>query len=331
MQQGMLSSLLLSSLLLLAAPSVVAIEMQSQQVEQWLQEPKVQDKVAELLQFAIEDDVDGLNFALQRLAFPMQEVARFMLLKKIEDHHLVLTSQMALFIEQQKAMVPTYQILERGEGYEFSIPAFNYPAIANRLLKQWRQDQSTFDFVLAAERQELVLKEWLSGSDYQVQTREALLIRELDSLSPAAVAYLTQQLTQEAVTSWLPSSPVMVRLAQVSNDPSVYKLLWLMKANFHSEQELIRLAQVGDAFSLNQVIAAARNPSLKQRAILELTKVRPMTEPVKAFLISKMSLSEDARFIAGELASHGHTPWLQELVSSDQSVNRRAITSVIGQ
>ncbi|MEL7291310.1 MAG: hypothetical protein AAGJ67_05210 [Pseudomonadota bacterium] len=331
MQHGMLSSLLLSSLLLCSVPNVAASEMEAQQVEQWLQEPQVQGKVAELFQLAIEDDVDGLNFALQRLSLPFQEATRFLLLKKIEDHNLALTSKMALFVEQQKVMVPTYQVLERGDGYEFSVPAFDYPAIANRLLKQWRQDQSTLHFLLAAERKELVLKQWLSGSDYQVQTREALLIHELDSLSPGAVNYLTQQLTEEAVTSWLPSSSVMVRLAQVSRDPGVYKLLWLMKASFQSEQELIRLAQVGDAFSLSQVIAASHNPSLKQLAISELAGVRPMTEPVKEFLISKMSLSEDARFIAGELISQGHRSWLQELVNSNPSVNRGAINSVIGQ
>ena len=55
-------------------------------------------------------------------------------------------------------MVPTYQVLERGDGYEFSVPAFNYPAIAHRLLKQWQQDQSTLAFVLEAERGELIFK-----------------------------------------------------------------------------------------------------------------------------------------------------------------------------
>ncbi|WP_333706170.1 hypothetical protein, partial [Vibrio hepatarius] len=280
MQQGMLSSVLLSVSILLGAPTVSATEMQPQSVEQWLQEPQVHDKVAELLSLAIEDDIDGLNFALQRLSLPVQEVSRYLLLKKIEDQNLIMTPKMALFVEQQKSMVPTYQLLERGDGYEFTVPAFNYPAIANRLLKQWQQDQSTLAFVLDAERGELNLKQWLQGSEYQVQTREALLIRELDSLSPEAVTRLSEQLTKAAVVSWLPSSAVMVRLAQVSEDPEVYKLLWLMKADFNSEAELVRLAKVGNEFSLNQVIQASHNPSLKEVAITELTKVRPMSPEV---------------------------------------------------
>jgi len=330
MQQGMLSSVLLSVLILLGGPAASATEMQPQRIEQWLQEPSVHDKVAELLSLVIEDDIDGLNFALQRLSLPAQEVSRYLLLKKIEDQKLIMTPKMALFVEQQKSMVPTYQLLERGEGYEFTVPAFNYPAIANRLLKQWNQDQSTLAFVLDAERGDLVLKQWLQGSEYQVQAREALLIRELDSLSPEAVSRLSRQLTQEAVVSWLPSSDVMVRLAQVSEDPELYKLLWLMKADFNSESELVRLAKVGNEFSLNQVILAAQNPSLKETAITELTKVRPMPPEVKEFLISRMVLSDDASFIAGQLARQGYSSWLEELASTNQKVNSRAILSAIG-
>ncbi|EEX95532.1 hypothetical protein VIOR3934_17237 [Vibrio orientalis CIP 102891 = ATCC 33934] len=331
MQQGMLSSVLLSATLLIGVPVATATEMQPQRVEQWLQEPQVHDKIAELLQFVVEDDIDGLNFALQRLALPVQEVSRYLLLKKIEDQNLILTPKMALFVEQQKSMVPTYQVLERGDGYEFSVPAFNYPVIAHRLLKQWQQDQSTLAFVLEAERGELVLKDWLKGSEYQVQAREALLIRELDSLSLEAVKGLTDQLTQEAVTSWLPSSEVMVRLAQVSESAEVYKLLWLMKADFNSERELVRLARVGNEFSLNQVMQAASNPSLKERAITELTKVRPMSPEVQNFLVARMTTSDDAKFIAGELASQGYSSWLEELANSNQRVNSRAILSVLSQ
>lgn len=305
--------------------------MDPQKVEQWLSEPQVHDKAAELLQYVMEDNTDSLNFALQRLSLPVQEATRYLLLHKIEQQNLILTSKMALFVEQQRSMVPTYHVLERGEGYEFTVPAFNYPAIAQRLLKQWRQDQSTLAFILGAERGELNLKDWLSGSNYQLQSREALLVRELDSLSPEALSELTGQLTNNAVVSWLPSSQVMVKLAQVSEDPEVYKLLWLMKADFNSESELIRLAKVGDDFSLGQVMHASSNPSLKERAITELTKVRPMTNEVRDFLVSRMTTSDDARFVAGELARQGYSSWLQELASSNRKVNSRAILSVIGQ
>jgi hypothetical protein len=305
--------------------------MPPNKVTQWLQEPSVQNKVAELLQYVIEDNIDSLDFALERLSLPAQEVARYLLLQKIENQNITLTPKMALFVEKQKSMIPTYKVLERGDGYEFSVPAFNYPAIASRLLKQWHQDQSILAFVLEAERGDLVLQDWLSGSDYQVQTKEALFIRELDSLSPEAISKLTNQLTQASITSWLPSSQVMVRLAQVSENSDVYKLLWLMKTDQHSQQELSRLAKVGDEFSSAQIMLAASNPSLKEQAITELAKIRPMREEVKEFLISRMALPDDATFVAGELARQGYASWLEELATHNQRVNSRAIFNVLGQ
>ncbi|MET2855233.1 hypothetical protein ABXV24_25470 [Vibrio owensii] len=325
MQQGMLSSLLLSLSLITLPATLSAKEMQESVVEQWLQDTHIQTKVSELLDYAVRDEVDSLKFALDRLAFPQQEVARFLLLEKLEQQEIILTPRMAIFVESQISITPTYQVLERGDGYEFSVPAFNFPAIASRLIKRWKQDQSTLEFVLAAERQELDLKDWLTGTSQQVQTREALLIRELDSLSPNALEALTKQLTHANVTSWLPSTAVVVRLAQVSQDEAMYDLLWRMRADYNSQTELERLAEVSDEFSLQQLMNATVNPTLKPYAIELLTRSNPLTPNVKQFLVAKMALSEEATLVARELAKQGHQSWLEELVSSNRQVKARQI------
>ncbi|TOK77773.1 hypothetical protein [Vibrio parahaemolyticus] len=329
MQQGMLSSLLLSLSLLTLPVAVSAKEMQESVVEQWLQDTQIQTKVSELLEYVVRDEVDSLKFSLDRLAFPQQEVVRFRLLEKLEQQNIILTPRMALFVESQVRLTPTYQMLERGDGYEFSVPAFNYPAIASRLIKRWKQDQSTLDFVLQAERKELNLQQWLTGTSQQIQTRESLLIRELDSLSPSALKALTTQLTQANVTSWLPSTAVVVRMAQVSQDKAMYDLLWRMRADYNSQQELKRLADAGDAFSLQQLMNATINPSLKPHAIRLLTKSNPLSPEVKQFLIAKMALSEDATLVARQLAQQGHQIWLEELISSNRQVKARQIEQVL--
>ncbi|ELB2888403.1 hypothetical protein QNE36_002415 [Vibrio parahaemolyticus] len=329
MQQGTLSSLLLSLSLLTLPVAVSAKEMQESVVEQWLQDTQIQTKVSELLEYVVRDEVDSLKFSLDRLAFPQQEVVRFRLLEKLEQQNIILTPRMALFVESQVRLTPTYQMLERGDGYEFSVPAFNYPAIASRLIKRWKQDQSTLDFVLQAERKELNLQQWLTGTSQQIQTRESLLIRELDSLSPSALKALTTQLTQANVTSWLPSTAVVVRMAQVSQDKAMYDLLWRMRADYNSQQELKRLADTGDAFSLQQLMNATINPSLKTHAIRLLTKSNPLSPEVKQFLIAKMALSEEATLVARQLAQQGHQTWLEELISSNRQVKARQIEQVL--
>ncbi|MGR5238311.1 hypothetical protein [Vibrio alfacsensis] len=325
MQQGMLSSLLLSLSLITQPATLSAKEMQESVVEQWLQDTKIQTKVAELLDYALRDEVDSLEFALDRLALPQQDVARFLLLEKLEQQEVILTPRMAIFVESQISVTPTYQVLERGDGYEFSVPAFNFPAIASRLLKRWKQDQSTLAFVLRAERLELNLKEWLAGSSQQIQAREALLIRELDSLSPRALEALTKQFTQADVTSWLPSSAAIVRLAQISQDKAMYDLLWRMRADYNSQAELSRLFEVGDEFSQQQLMSATVNPTLKPYAIELLARSNPLPHEVKQFLVAKMALSEEATFVARALAKQGHQSWLEELVSSNREVKARQI------
>ena len=330
MQHGLLSSLLLSTSLLVSSVGMVhATEMSSQAVETWLENEQIQSKTAELLELVMRDEVDSLRFSLERLAFPQQEVARYQLLKKLEQQNVVLTAKMSIFIEQQRAIVPTYQVLERGDGYEFTTPAFNFPSIASRLIKQWRQDQTTLVFVLDAEKKQLDLQKWLSGSDHQVQAREALLIRELDSLSPEAVDFLSSQFAGSTIVSWLPSTQVVVRFAQVSEDASVYQLLWKMRADYHSQAELERLAKTHQPFALQQVMEATKNPRLKDEAITLLTRVNPLPDDVKAFLVSRMAIAEEAPLVARELAKHGHTLWLQDLVDDNPTVKGSLIQKFI--
>ncbi|MGF1722614.1 hypothetical protein L4D20_21550 [Vibrio kyushuensis] len=329
MRQGLLLSVLLFSVLLFRPVVVNATQMEPITVKQWLKDEHIHRKVSELMQYVDEDELDSLKFALERLALPQQEVARFVLLDAVEKQKRALSPKMAMFLERQIALVPVYQVLERGDGYEFVVPAFNYPATASRLLKQWQQDQTTLGFILTAERKELNLQQWLSGSDYQLKTRESLLIRELNSLSPEAVLALTEQLTSQTITSWLPSSRVMVQLAKASKSPEVYQLLWRMRADFQSESELVRLANLDDDFSISQVMMASSNPVLKEQALTALTKIKPMSEDVKQFLMAKMRVAEDATLVASELERQGYRSWLEELVDSKNGLNTKAILQVL--
>ena len=79
------------------------------------------------------------------------------------------------------------------------------------------------------------------------------------------------------------------------------------------------------------MLAASNNPSLKNLAIKELIQLKPIPIKVKQFLVTLMSGSDDARFVANELVRHGYSTWLEELVATDQSVHTNIILSVIAQ
>ncbi|ASC55743.1 hypothetical protein ABRZ79_21255 [Vibrio vulnificus] len=329
MQHGLLSSLLLSLSLFWMPQIALAKEVPADTVQQWLQDQQVESKVSELLDYALRDKTNELKFSLERLALPQQEVVRYVLLDKLEKNQVILTPRMALFVESQIKRTPAYQVVEKGEGYEFTVPAFNYPAIASRLIKRWKQDQSTLEFILLAEQGKLDLQTWLSGSTNQVQLRESLLLKELDSLSPEALERLVHQLVDKPITTWLPSSSVVVRFAQVSERSDVYHLLWRMKADHNSQAELTRLASMGDEQALQQVMAAALNPSLKEQAIQVLASKHPLSQDVKQFLITRMALPDDAALVAKELSKQGHERWLQEVLSGGYPVKRHLIAQAL--
>ncbi|EIO4106973.1 TPA: hypothetical protein ACGU4U_004072 [Vibrio vulnificus] len=329
MQHGLLSSLLLSLSLFWMPQIALAKEVPADTVQQWLQDQQVESKVSELLDYALRDKTNELKFSLERLALPQQEVVRYVLLDKLEKNQVILTPRMALFVESQIKRTPAYQVVEKGEGYEFTVPAFNYPAIASRLIKRWKQDQSTLEFILLAEQGKLDLQTWLSGSANQVQLRESLLLKELDSVSPEALERLVNQLVDKPITTWLPSSAVVVRFAQVSERSDVYHLLWRMKADHNSQAELTRLASMGDEQALQQVMAAALNPSLKEQAIQVLASKHPLSQDVKQFLITRMALPDDAALVAKELSKQGHERWLQEVLSGGYPVKRHLIAQAL--
>ncbi|EHD2252918.1 hypothetical protein JRT24_003873 [Vibrio vulnificus] len=329
MQHGLLSSLLLSLSLFWMPQIALAKEVPADTVQQWLQDQQVESKGSELLDYALRDKTNELKFSLERLALPQQEVVRYVLLDKLEKNQVILTPRMALFVESQIKRTPAYQVVEKGEGYEFTVPAFNYPAIASRLIKRWKQDQSTLEFILLAEQGKLDLQTWLSGSMNQIQLRESLLLKELDSLSPEALDRLVNQLVDKPITTWLPSSAVVVRFAQVSERSDVYHLLWRMKADHNSQEELTRLATMGDEQALQQVMAAALNPSLKEQAIQVLASKHPLSQDVKQFLITRMALPDDAALVAKELSKQGHERWLQEVLSGGYPVKRHLIAQAL--
>ncbi|MEI8632457.1 hypothetical protein P4S72_11475 [Vibrio sp. PP-XX7] len=242
-----------------------------------------------------------LVFALQRLALQQQEAVRFLLLRTIEQEHLVVSPQMEEFMIQQQHLSPTYYVTEKGDGYELSVPAFDFPTIANRLVRQWQQHQIRLDLQAQIERHEFDLKAWLTGDKARIEFRESLLIESLGSISAQGIQFLTHQLTLTPIVSWLPSTKLMVAFGQASQDPGIYRLLWLMKADQHSESELLRLSRQHDSFSIEQLIAAAHNPRLKPQAIHLLTQLRPMPENVKQYFVTQMTLSDEAETVAQAL------------------------------
>ncbi|MDP5255805.1 MULTISPECIES: hypothetical protein [unclassified Vibrio] len=328
MQQGW-SAYLLLFVTACFSQGLVAKQLSQAEIDRWLDDEQVNQKAALLLSEFTKDRLDVLRFSLQRIALPQQEVVRFKLLQAIEKKQWIFDGQMMAFIEEQSRRSPTYQFRYQGNGYEYTVPAFDYPAVANRLLQQWKKNQQGLSFVLAAERGELDLEDWLSPRHPDYQSRRRLLLEHLSLLSPDAIASLAQQLTSMGVTRWLPSSELVMRLAQASGDRKVYDLLWKMRADQYGQMALRALAQRNTSFSQQQIMAAVSNPSLKPLALELLAKTQPLTPQVRQFLVEKMGDRNDAQALARTLVQQGHVDWLKEVINTNKQVDIAAIEDVL--
>lgn len=335
--RGFLSFLfsLLLGVSVLGSGASFAAEMSPNTRQMWLQNDTVQQRVAQYLSYAENDKVDAIRVDIQRLPLPQQEAIRFLLLQTMERQQTVISPQLAAYIEEMLTTPPVYQLRHFGDGYEFTTPAFAYPSIANRLLTKWRRNQEVLAFVLAAEREELHLETWLNdGTPEQRQAREKLFIEELEGLSPPALNIIVEQIVDadNKVIFWLPSNPVMVRLAQVSRDLRVYKLLWRMRATTDSQKELFRVMDRYDELAVDIVLAATVNPTLREEALNYLVAFKPMPGKVRGFLLDQLSDANDKAVIslANKLVRYGYASWLKTLLDSNSQVNRSALEKVIG-
>lgn len=317
MRQGLLAIIFLL-MAGLFSPLSSATEMTSDEVKAWTQAPQVQTSVDHIYQYVLQDKVSDIQQALQGMPLPKQEVVRFLLLKKIEREHLVLTPRLAIFIQSQESHQPIYQTVEANDDYSTSYPVFNTSLIASRLIRTWKQDQTNIDFIIAAESGELILADWLKGDEFQRQQKEKLLLDEVDSLSMTALQKLADQIVGPGVIKWVPSNRVVVKLAQLTDDARLYDLLWKMKVNEDSLQEVRRLAQQADTFSIQQVMNATKNPGLKPAAIEGLVKLQPMTQQVETFLVDKLNQRSDSVMVARALSQSEHHNWLISMLQGGE-------------
>ncbi|CAM3857902.1 hypothetical protein VA7868_01951 [Vibrio aerogenes CECT 7868] len=304
---------------------VSAGELDELSREQLLQSSQILSQLNELHQLLLSEKIDELNFSLQRISLPGQEAARYLLLKRLEQEHFSVSLKIKQFVRAQQSIKPAWYLSERKDGYTFTVPAFDFPAVSGRLLRTWKHQQNTVSMLQRIRQHNFELRSWLSGDEDLVRLHESLLIQELERLTDDEILYLTHPLVSEPVTSWLPSTRLMSALARRSKNAGVYKLLWLMKPDGFTISELNYLSVQQDAFAVGQIIKAANNPGLKLLAIKQLTRLKPMPDNVKHFLIRQMSRSDTAEVTARSLVKEGYGYWLQQLIQDNKTIKRHLI------
>jgi hypothetical protein len=295
------------TVLIAAALPVWAEQLSDSEVAQWLQDTRLNSMADNLVTQALNGELAEVEFQLEQVKYPQQEALRTLFVQKLSDSNITLTTPLAQLVEKQMHVPSVYHIVEQGDGYEFKVPAFNYPSIAASILKDWNKQQSVMSFYLQAEAGTLDFRRWLSA---EPKVREMLFLAEFKSLSIKAQLNIADQVRSEASKAWVPSSRVMVEIAKVTQRTDVYALLWKMKADGVIERELDRLAtsRQGDL-----LIMAASHSSHYTQSIDLLTRFSEPSDSVKLYLQSEIDRSGQQSIVVDYLKSNNNFKLLSTL------------------
>ncbi|PMG82131.1 hypothetical protein BCU83_08070 [Vibrio breoganii] len=321
MHKKLLATLL--SAMLGSSFAVQAIELSVEDKQQMLSDAQSQESAQRIVSLALSEQSDQANFNLLRIKQPQQEVVRFLAIKSISESAPQYTSDLAVFVDTQRKVAPSLKIVEQGDGFRFVSPAFSYQIMAQRLIDDWKLDDQIIELYVGVENEQLDLRAWLTEHPDLTSQREKLLINNIDTISDEGLAYLVEQITDNSVLSWLPSSDLMVAMATRSNNPELYDIVWKMKADSALSRELERLGQDGSDFSIQQMIVASQNPSLSERSLQLLAKYAPTSQPAEDFLVSRMSNQGDAQVITESIQGYGYNSWFNQWASKYPEIFNR--------
>ncbi|GAD81400.1 hypothetical protein [Vibrio ezurae] len=306
--------LILLSVMLSGLGVAQAVELTQQQKQEMLSDVQSHTDAKRIATLALSDQSDKANFDLLRIKQPQQEVVRFLAIQAIAKSHPRYTSDLAVFVDSQRKLPSSLTLVEQGDGFRFSSPAFAYQQLAQRLMDDWDLNEQEMDFYIAVESGQLNLRAWLAENPELRVSRERLLIENVMKLSDEGMHFLANQVTTPNVVSWLPSADVMVAIAAASQNSDLYNILWKMKTNSAVRRELERLGVDGSEFSIQQLIVASSNPSLNKRSLQLLAKYAPTSQPAETFLVSKMTNRHDAEVISSSIQEYGYSSWFNQWV-----------------
>lgn len=316
MRQGMCMTLLL---LAGCMNSALAIEVTEQEVQQAAVSPPVVSRVAALTRLYNNSDFRALEFNVSRLTPLQQEAVRAQLIQHAVEF-CRLDQKKVDWLQDQADRKLTFTVVEQGDGYLVTKSAFHYGVQARGLVLHWQQILLAKEMVQQAEAGSLLLSKWLAGDIYTQKQHRNILIEQLPNLSPDAVAKLVAQFSSDSHLMWLPDNAIIASLAALTEDQSLYHLLWRRRTDQYSLAELNRLAALTlSPLAVEQLMAATINPSLKLPAYRALAVLKPMPPQIREFLVDKLNEVDDGQVVAMQLAQQGYARWLEKIAASSRN------------
>ncbi|WP_077771824.1 hypothetical protein [Salinivibrio sharmensis] len=295
-------------------------------IEQVLDKASTADAMRTAFTLQANGDINALESHIRQLPPLTREATLYRLLssplrldnEKWRDYLVTLSQQQ-----------PHFLLRHQQDGYWVTTPAFHYAAAARKQLNRYRQQQLTQELGMLLSYRQLVVADWVKPDEADYARRRDALVSMIADYDGDGLAYLTDQYLNDPTLMWMPDNAILAALAQATDRPALYERLWRRGTDQYSLAALHALRDRGaEPFALQQMMAAADNPSLRGPAIRQLANLSPLPAPVADFLLTQLSLRQ-GNHVAQLLVEAGKGDWLSSLQDQLGPLGQQHIASAL--
>lgn len=224
------------------------------------------------------------------------------------------------WVAAQSKRVPSTLTSQTQDGFLVSLPRYDYPALARRLLQSWQQLdwQGQYGYELAAGK--LNLRSIYRWNNPNLERQQSALLAALAQAPNPVRLQLAQAVARTPL--YLPDNRLIYTLLDYTGSSELFFTLWRRPVDDDSLRALALVSRFHEGNAAGELLlSAAAEPGLNSAAMLALGALHPLPDPVRSYLHRELGIGPDGVALAKLLKPRAES--LQLILLADRLLHEQ--------
>ncbi|WP_349920515.1 hypothetical protein [Aeromonas veronii] len=274
-----------------------------------------------LEQFAAMDSL------LETLALGQREYLQYQVLAglKTVSHP---SPALHAWVRAQAAKAPQWLVEGEVDGFLVQLPAYDFAAEARLVLNRWQQLAWQDNYRQQLARDSFDFKQLYYSRNPELAQQQQALLTVLDSQPTAVQRREAQRLAAQPL--FLPDNQLLLHLIERTGNPDLYQKLWRQPVDNDSLAALSSIPRFYHGQTASDLlIAASRNERLMIPALHQLSRLSPLPDEARQYLLAELGKQQYSGLVAGVLLQLDEPRLLAQLADRLTHQERRHTMSVL--
>lgn len=269
----------------------------------------------------------AIDTLLETLAVGQREYLQFQLLSGLK-RQVTPSPALHAWVREQAAKAPQWLVEGEVDGFLVQVPAYDFPAEARLVLSRWQQLAWQDNYRQLLAQDSFDFKQLYYSRNPELAQQQQALLTVLDN--QPAVVQRREARRLAALTLFLPDNQLLLHLIEYTGNPDLYQKLWRQPVDHDSLAALHSIPRFyrGQEAS-NMLIAASRNQRLMIPALHQLSRLSPLPDEARQYLLAELGKQQYSGLVAGLLLQLDEPRLLAQLADRLTHQERRHTTSVL--